>query len=65
MNSISQKMADCFAGKDAQAAADLIAQTKTPTEQTNAMHAADKAGFGVEFYPGGGIRVWVPARTID
>jgi hypothetical protein len=63
MDTISKKMQEFFSAKDAKSAVDLICQANTPTKQTNAMYAADKAGFGVEFYPGGsglGIRVWIP-----
>jgi hypothetical protein len=59
MNTISQKMLDFFVRKDVQAAADLIGQAETTTQQDKAMFAADKAGFGVEFSPHG-IKVWIP-----
>ncbi|NBT36421.1 MAG: hypothetical protein EBT03_12960 [Betaproteobacteria bacterium] len=57
MQTIEEKMAFLFDHGDTQAVADLISQAKTPEKQLEAMQAADRAGFGVEFHPRG-IRVW-------
>jgi hypothetical protein len=50
MASLAERMAQAFAERDPQKAADIIGEAKTNSEQMNAMLAAEAAGFRPYFY---------------
>lgn len=57
---LTERMHAAFAARDPQAAADIICEATTSSDEHAAMIAASGAGFVPEYY-GAGIRVHLPA----